>query len=64
MLARMRECFGQILTLPVGEGMNRIVFAFKDRRLHLDRHGLREVAKSLELTHPLPLATFAEELLW
>jgi spermidine synthase len=64
MLARMRECFGQILTLPVEEGMNRIVFAFKDRRLHFDRDELLEAAKSLELTHPLPLATFAEELLW
>ena len=64
MLARMRECFGQILTLQVEEGMNRIVFAFKDRHLHFDRDGLLEVAKSLELTHPLPLASFAEELLW
>lgn len=64
MLARMRACFGQILTLPVDQGMNRIVFAFKDRDLHFDRDGLCEAAKSLELTHPLPLVSFAEELLW
>lgn len=64
MLARMRECFGQIVTVPVEAGMNRIVFGFEDRRPHLDRDELLEAAKSLELTHPLLLVTFAEELLW
>lgn len=64
MLARMRECFGQIVTMSVEAGMNRIVFGFEDRCPYLDRDELLETAKSLEITHPLPLATFAEELLW
>lgn len=63
-VSRLRECFGQIITVPVEAGMNLVVFAFKDENFRLDRTELRETARILGCKHPLPMANLVGKLLW
>lgn len=63
-VSRLRECFGQIITVPVEAGMNLIVFAVKDEHFRLDRTELREAARILGCNHPLPMANLVGKLLW
>lgn len=64
MLERLRECFGQLITVPVEAGMNCIVIAFRDERLGFDRDELFATARILQRKHGLPLANLVEELVW
>jgi len=64
MLARLRECFGEIITAPAEAGMNLVVFAFKDGRSCFDRADLQEAAGILQRNHSLPMAALVEKLLW
>jgi len=61
MLARLRECFGDILTAPAEGDMNIIVFAFKNRGFKLSQ-SIRELAKTLQLKHPLPMTSLVEKI--
>ncbi|WP_141237219.1 hypothetical protein [Sphingopyxis sp. GW247-27LB] len=64
MLHRLRECFGEVITVTVEAGMNLVVFAFRDERLEFDREKLRVTAGNLQFKHQLPLADLVETLLW
>ncbi|MBD3772375.1 MAG: hypothetical protein IE921_02190 [Rhodobacteraceae bacterium] len=63
-LDRLRECFGETVTVPVEAGMNLIVFAFRDEHSRFTREKLRETARILQINHPLPMAGLVEKLLW
>lgn len=63
-LDRIRECFGQVITVPIEAGMNLVVFALRDVHLRFDREKLREIAKILQHKHPLLMAGLVEKLLW
>lgn len=62
-LARVREHFATIIVVPVEDGMNWVVFAFKDEQACLDRGAIRQIACSLDETHPMSFSPLAEEIL-
>lgn len=61
-LSRIRECFGFTIDLPLKIGMNRIIFAFKDRGPSLDRAAFLKTASNLEQVHPMSFVSVAREI--
>src|SRR5690606_17369223 len=61
-LRNLRDCFDQIVTLPVEAGMNLVVFAFPQGCQQFDRKQLFDNANLLENRHPLSMAGLAERL--
>ncbi|KRA79726.1 hypothetical protein ASD76_17035 [Altererythrobacter sp. Root672] len=62
-LTRLRECFEKVVVVPSEQGMNRIVFAFKDYPGHVDHGAIRQAARTLDQTHTMSFASLAEEII-
>lgn len=62
-LARIREHFEWTIDLPMKIGMNRIIFAFRDRRSPSDHAALLPTASDLDRTHPMSFSLLANEIL-
>lgn len=59
---RIRDIFGQAITISVELGMNLVVLACKDKHQHFDKEQLINVAITLKPDHPLPLIAIAASL--
>jgi spermidine synthase len=62
-LSHIRDCFGEVIVVPVEAGMNQVVFAFESGCPRIDYEKLREVARQLDQTHTLSLARLAEDII-
>lgn len=62
-LARIRQCFGFTIDLPMKIGMNRIIFAFRDGSPSLDQALLQQAACDLDRTHPMSFSHVAHDIL-
>jgi spermidine synthase len=62
-LSRIKDCFEHTIDLPLKVGMNRIIFAFGEERLPLDRAALLQTACNLDRVHPMSFSLLANEIL-
>lgn len=62
-LSRIRECFGPTIDLPAKIGMNRVIFAFKDKRPCLNPTEIEKIARDLDQVHPISFSSLASEVL-
>lgn len=61
--SRIRTCFGRTIVVPVDEGMNQIVFAFKGEAPPMDQATIRRSARSLDRAHPMSFSYIADKIL-
>lgn len=62
-LGRIRECFEEVIVVPIEAGMNQVVFAFESGRSPVDYEMIHQVARKLDQVHTMSFACLAEEII-
>lgn len=63
LVAQIRGYFESTIDLPSKIGMNRIIFAFRDKLSSLNGAALLQTGRDLDQTHPISFSTLAKEIL-
>lgn len=61
-LARLRESFGKLISVPAEGGMNMVVFAFKRGEVKIEARKMKQLATSMQLKHRLPLEHLVDKI--